>query len=60
MAHLDTIPTRSSVQIAWDRYQQLALAVAADPMLLADPSQQEALERAHARWSKAFVEWNGQ
>jgi hypothetical protein len=60
VAHLSTIPTRQSVSAAWDRYQALVLAVAADPMLAADPAQQEALERAHARWSKAFVEWNGQ
>lgn len=59
MAHLSTIPTSKTVQIAWDRYQALALAVSADPMLAADPEQQTALQRAHARWAKAFIDWNG-
>jgi hypothetical protein len=60
MAHLITIPTRQSVQRAWDRYQALCLAVADDPIQAADPAQQLALKNAHERWSKAFVEWNGQ
>lgn len=60
MAHISTIPTRQSVQIAWDRYAALRRAVDADPILRADPDQQAALARAHARWAKAYVEWNGQ
>ena len=59
MSGPDIIPTRQSVSISWDRYQALALAVAQDPILAADPAQQAALRNAHARWSKAFVEWNG-
>ena len=40
-------------------YQALAKAVSADPILAADPEQQTALQRAHARWSEAFVAWDG-
>ena len=57
---MKSIPTRRTVQEGWDRYQALVLAVARDPMLAADPAQQQALANAHERWAKAFSEWNGE
>ena len=53
------ITTRRAVTQAWDSYSALVKAVSRDPIVAADPSQQEALSRAHARWSEAFIAWDG-
>jgi hypothetical protein len=53
------LPTRETVQRAWNNYQALCLVVASDPVLAADPIQQLAIKRAHQRWSAAFTKWDG-
>jgi hypothetical protein len=60
MGHISHIPTRQTVQRAWESYQALSLVVASDPTLAADPMQQIALRRAHERWSDAFTQWGGE
>lgn len=59
MSYISTLPTRHTVQDAWDKYQALCLVVSADPVLAADPIQQLAMQRAHQRWSDAFTKWDG-
>jgi hypothetical protein len=59
MSYITTIPTRHTVQDAWDKYQALWLVVASDPVQAADPIQQLALKRSHERWADAFTKWNG-
>jgi hypothetical protein len=53
------LANRRTVTAAWDRYAALKKAVASDPVTAADPDQQAALARAHARWSQAFIAWDG-
>lgn len=53
------IPTRQAVSTAWDAYASLCQAAVLDPQIANDPDYQTARERAHARWSRAFIEWDG-
>lgn len=53
------IPTRQAVSAAWEAYSSLCKA-GADPVIANDPDYKTALERAHARWSQAFVAWSGE
>lgn len=53
------LPNRHTVSTAWDNYIALKTAVERDLIVAADHDQQAALARAHARWSEAYVAWDG-
>ena len=55
-----TLPTRTAVEAAWNRYAALCRVVANDPELLADTDQQAALQRAEQRFETAYYKWCGQ
>lgn len=54
-----TLPTRQSVSASWEAYAKLCQAAALDPTLLADAAFHTARDRAHQRWSDAFMQWDG-
>lgn len=53
------LPSRLSVSEAWDAYAALCQAAEKDPQIAIDPGFQSARDRAHTRWSMAFVAWDG-
>lgn len=53
------LPTRNTVSKAWEAYSKLCQAAADDPQLLSDAGYVEARDRAHDRWSQAFMVWDG-
>lgn len=55
-----TLPTRAMVSETWEAYAKLCQAAAQDPLLAADDAFQTARDRAHKRWSEAFIKWGGQ
>jgi hypothetical protein len=57
MAHI--IPTRKAVAESWDAYAALCQAAAKDPLIANDDAFQTARDRAHKRWSDAFMQWDG-
>lgn len=54
------LPTRRTVSQAWDAYAKLCQAETLDPQLANDNAFVAARERAHKRWSEAFIMWGGQ
>jgi hypothetical protein len=53
------LPTRRVVSETYEAYTKLCQAAAQDPLLLSDSGFLEARDRAHKRWSEAFVKWDG-
>lgn len=53
------LPTRKVVSDCWEAYAQLCSAAALDPLLMSDNEFISARDRAHKRWSEAFVKWDG-
>jgi IS5 family transposase len=56
---IETLPTRQAVSKAWEAYSKLCQAAADDPQLLSDAGYTAARDRAHERWSRAFMIWDG-
>jgi IS5 family transposase len=56
---IETLPTRAAVSKAWEAYSKLCQAAADDPQLLSDAGYCSARDSAHARWSRAFMMWDG-
>lgn len=55
----DLLPNRATVSRAWEAYSKLCQAAADDPQLLSDAGYVSARDAAHARWSAAFMRWDG-
>ena len=53
------IPTRAALIRSWEAYAKLRQAEADDPILANDNEFVIARDRAHQRWSEAFVKWDG-
>jgi hypothetical protein len=49
---IETLPTRQAVSKAWEAYSKLCQAAA-------DAGYTAARDRAHERWSRAFMIWDG-
>jgi hypothetical protein len=56
---MSILPTKAAVSNAWEAYSQLCQAAAKDPLLANDNGFIAARDRAHKRWSEAFVKWDG-
>lgn len=56
---MDILPTRKAISESWEAYALLCQAAAKDPSLNSDAAYQTARDRAHARWSRAFIAWDG-
>jgi hypothetical protein len=54
------LPTRKTVSEAWEAYSKLRQAETLDPQLANDNEFVAARDRAHQRWSEAFVLWGGE
>lgn len=59
MGVVTPLPTRATVEAAWDRMRALAAPLADNPRLLADRQHMENLARAEHTWKQAFVAWDG-
>lgn len=53
------LPTRKVVSDCWDAYTAPCSAATLDPLLMSDSDFISARDRAHKRWSEAFVKWDG-
>ena len=56
---MELLPTRKVVSSTWEAYAKLCQAAADDPILLSDAGFIAARDRAHERWSRAFLVWDG-
>lgn len=52
-------PQREAIDVLWDRYQSLVRECIDKPSLWNDRAHQEALIRAHKRFSEAYIQEQG-
>lgn len=55
MTEVTTLPTRLTVQQAWDQYQRMAIAYAENEALRVDLEFCQRMQRAFKRWSDLFL-----
>lgn len=51
------LPTRSAVEIAWEKYRKLCLELKADPALTGNEAFMNRFNDAHDDWQDLYAKW---